>query len=94
MAAALELSHLGCHGRLAPFFGGAGDEGFGGEEGFELAADGGGVVVAGDFGFDFGEGDIAPVALGGFGVGDGVNVLFVGGGGVFGGGFGVGFFAV
>ena len=71
MAAFLQLAHLGCHGRLAPFFGGAGDGGFGGEEGFELAAHCGGVVVAGNFTFDFGEGDIAPVALGGFGGGGG-----------------------
>ena len=80
---------------MAPFFGGAGDEGFGGKEGFELAADGGGVVVAGDFGFDFGEGDGAVVGFGGVWGGDGVDVFFVGGGGgVFEGGFGVGFFAV
>ena len=96
MATSLQLLHLGCHGRLAPFLVGAGNGGFVGKEFFELAADCGCVVVAGDFVFDFGEDDVAVVACGGFGGGGGggVDVLFVGCGGVFRGGFCVGFFAI
>lgn len=81
---------------MAPFLVGAGDGGFVGEELFELAPDSGCVVVAGDFAFDFGEGDVAVVGFGGFGGGGGggVDVFFVSGGDCFGGGFGVGFFAI
>lgn len=72
---------------MGPFLTGAGNGGFVGEEFLELAADGGCVVVAGDFAFQFIQGDVLIVAfvrLRGFGFGGGfggrgvgVDVLFV-----------------
>ena len=77
----LELLHLGHHRRLVPFLARARDGAFVGDEFVELATDGGRVVVAGYFAFDFFDFDGAAVAfLGGRSAGGGVrvDVLLVG----------------
>lgn len=76
-----QLLHLGHHRRLVPFLAGARNGAFVGDEFVELATDGGRVVIAWYFAFDFFEFDGAPVSfLGGRSAGRGVrvDVLFVG----------------
>ena len=95
MSTLLQLLHLGHHRRLVPFLVRARDGAFVGDEFVELATDGGRVIVAGNFPFDFFEFDGAPVSfLGGRSAGGvvRVDVLFVGRAvvSVFRGGFGVG----
>ena len=79
MSALLQLLHLGRHARLVPFLAiRAGDGALVGDELVELAADGGCVVVAGDFAIDLFEFDGTVVVLDrrGGGGGVGVDVLF------------------
>ena len=90
----LQLLHLGRHRRFVPFLARARDGAFVGDEFVELATDGGRVVVARYFAFEFFEFDGAPVSfLGGRSAGGvvRVDVLFVGHAVifVFRGGFGV-----